>query len=104
MSLNKKNLDLRWNAICKISRQSVICYVLLIYRNIYTFTYLYFRGSALGRRTRDRELEIQADSRDKQKEMEEIEEVLRKRMAGETTETKPKRNMENKENEVYISN
>ena len=40
---------------------------------------------------RDRDLEIQADARDKQREMEEIEEVLKKQLAGEPIETKKKR-------------
>lgn len=40
---------------------------------------------------RDRELEIQSDARDKQREMEEIEEVLRKQLAGETIETRSSR-------------
>ena len=49
---------------------------------------------------RDRELEIQADARDKQREMEEIEEVLRKQMNGEPVETPKKSSYENKENLV----
>ena len=60
------------------------------------------RGSALSRRMRDRELEIQADARDKQREMEEIEEVLRKQMNGEPVETPKKPSYENKENLVCI--
>ena len=40
---------------------------------------------------RDRELEIQSDARDKQREMEEIEEVLRKQLAGGTMETRTPR-------------
>ena len=63
-----------------------------------------FRGSALARRMRDREIEFQSDARDKQREMEEIEEVLRKQMAGEPIETKTKRHaplQTNKENEVF---
>ena len=51
---------------------------------------------------RDRELEIQADARDKQREMEEIEEVLRKQMNGEPVETPKKPSYENKENLVCI--
>ncbi|XP_065660659.1 RNA-binding protein 25 isoform X3 [Hydra vulgaris] len=51
----------------------------------------YYKGSALSRRMRDRDLEIQADARDKQREMEEIEEVLKKQLAGEPIETKKKR-------------
>ena len=62
--------------------------------------FAYFRGSALARRMRDRELEIQADARDKQREMEEIEEVLKKQMSGELDKDKP--GTDNKENEVGI--
>ena len=51
---------------------------------------------------RDRELEIQSDARDKQREMEEIEEVLRKQMAGETIEPKHKRVSEEVEVRVYL--
>ena len=50
-----------------------------------------YRSNALARRMRDRELEIQSDARDKQREMEEIEEILRKQMAGESVEPKTKR-------------
>jgi len=41
----------------------------------------YYRGSALSRRMRERELEVESDHRDKQREMEEIDEILRKRLA-----------------------
>jgi len=60
----------------------------------------YYKGSALARRMRDRELEIQADARDKQREMEEIEEILRKQMADGVDVTKTlEKTLENKENE-----
>lgn len=52
---------------------------------------------------RDRELEIQADARDKQREMEEIEEVLRKKLNGEIIEPVPTtatKIHDNKENEA----
>jgi hypothetical protein len=84
-----------------------------------TFLFFFLRGSSLARRMRDRELEIQSDARDKHREMEEIEEVLRKQMSGETAvdNNKLKRHTNsivaaslsskssgyNKENEVSIS-
>lgn len=56
-------------------------------------------------------MEIQADTRDKQREMEEIEEVLRKKLAGETIPTPRKQtasgflpqhnHQSDKENEVH---
>ena len=62
---------------------------------------------------RDRELEVQSDARDKQREMEEIEEVLRKQLAGETIEIKsfrkqtvtgflPQHNQSENENGVFF--
>lgn len=55
----------------------------------------YYKGSALSRRMRDREVEAESDHRDKQREMEEIDEILRKRLADPSTE---------KENESPIPN
>ena len=43
------------------------------------------RGSGLARRRRDREVEIEADERDRQHELEEIEEI-RKRLVDQQTE------------------
>ena len=43
----------------------------------------YYKDSSLARRMRDRELEAQADARDRQRELEEMEDVLRKQMSGE---------------------
>lgn len=50
------------------------------------------RGGSLSRRMRDREMEAESDHRDKQREMEEIDEILRKRLADPPAE---------KENEVF---
>eukprot|EP00794_Sanderia_malayensis_P019916 gene19916-21863_t len=49
----------------------------------------YYRGSALSRRMRDREMEAENDNRDKQREMEEIDEILRKKLVEPAPEKEP---------------
>ena len=65
--------------------------LLSISSSLYQLILSGFRGSALSRRMRDRETEAESDHRDKQREMEEIDEILRKRLTEPPTE---------KENEV----
>ena len=83
MCISLKKNQISFFLLKDILKEACVFFKTTSSRGISLFHY-FFRGSALARRMRDRELEIQSDARDKHREMEEIEEVLRKQMSGES--------------------